>query len=270
MGIIYLTPLANASLRTTFRRCDLRIPVILLALSLAGAVAAQERTDQQVFLDASPYVPALVTGAYDGDTLTITAKLWPGLEWSGSVRVRGVDTPEIAGECDQEKRWAVASRDFVRDLLTDETILLLQIEDDKYGGRVLAFVAYLSEGGDNLLYLHQTLIDGNYGRAYGGGERGDWCDEMLPMPSLMRPALPTGTTTATGTDTSTDDEDDPYADPNHPLTLYDDNRNGRISCAEARAHGIAPVYEQTPDVDGDEPYDFMSDPDGDGVVCEAD
>ena len=46
------------------------------------------------------------------------------------------------------------------------------------------------------------------------------------------------------------------------LAVYDDNGNGRISCAEARAHGIAPVREDHP------AYPYMNDADGDGVVCE--
>ena len=46
------------------------------------------------------------------------------------------------------------------------------------------------------------------------------------------------------------------------LAEWDDNGNGRISCAEARAHGIAPVMRAHP------AYPFMRDGDGDGVVCE--
>ncbi len=46
------------------------------------------------------------------------------------------------------------------------------------------------------------------------------------------------------------------------LRLYDDNGNGRITCAEARAHGIAPVHREHP------AYRYMHDGDGDGVVCE--
>ena len=46
------------------------------------------------------------------------------------------------------------------------------------------------------------------------------------------------------------------------LQLYDNNGNGRITCAEARAHGIAPVRRGHP------AYPFMDDRDGDGVVCE--
>ena len=47
-----------------------------------------------------------------------------------------------------------------------------------------------------------------------------------------------------------------------PLELYDDNGNGRITCAEARRHGIAPVPRSHP------AYRYMRDADGDGVVCE--
>ena len=46
------------------------------------------------------------------------------------------------------------------------------------------------------------------------------------------------------------------------LAMYDDNSNGRISCAEARAHGIAPVRSDHP------AYPYMNDADGDGAVCE--
>ena len=46
------------------------------------------------------------------------------------------------------------------------------------------------------------------------------------------------------------------------LVLYDDNGNGKITCAEARRHGIAPVPRSHP------AYKYMRDGDGDGVVCE--
>ena len=46
------------------------------------------------------------------------------------------------------------------------------------------------------------------------------------------------------------------------LRLYDTNGNGRITCKEARRHGITPVPR------GHLAYPFMYDRDGDGVVCE--
>ncbi len=48
----------------------------------------------------------------------------------------------------------------------------------------------------------------------------------------------------------------------NPLGCYDDNGNGRITCAEARRHGIAPVPRSHP------AYQYMRDGDNDGVVCE--
>ena len=46
------------------------------------------------------------------------------------------------------------------------------------------------------------------------------------------------------------------------VSRYDDNGNGRLSCSEARRHGIVPVRRGHP------AYPFMRDADGDGVVCE--
>ena len=51
-------------------------------------------------------------------------------------------------------------------------------------------------------------------------------------------------------------------DANDALRRYDDNRNERISCKEARRHAIAPVHRSHP------AYRYMRDGDGDGVVCE--
>ena len=47
----------------------------------------------------------------------------------------------------------------------------------------------------------------------------------------------------------------------NPLGCYDDNGNGRITCAEARRHGIAAVPRGHP------AYQYMRDGDSDGVVC---
>ena len=46
------------------------------------------------------------------------------------------------------------------------------------------------------------------------------------------------------------------------LARYDDNRNGRITCKEARRHGSAPVPRSH------RTYRYMRDAGGDGVVCE--
>ena len=73
--------------------------------------------------------------------------------------------------------------------------------------------------------------------------------EMVVLAPAQRIDHPTPTSPAAAPDSD-------------PLALYDDNGNGRITCAEARAHGIAPVRRGHP------AYQYMRDADGDGVVCE--
>ena len=53
----------------------------------------------------------------------------------------------------------------------------------------------------------------------------------------------------------------PRTHPASALDRYDDNSNGRITCAEARRHGIAPVHRGHP------AYPYMHDANNDGVVC---
>ena len=76
------------------------------------------------------------------------------------------------------------------------------------------------------------------------------CDstDMEPMACTARPA-PAG------------DRNEAAGD-SHALAMYDDNGNGRITCKEARRHGIAPVRSDHP------AYRYMRDGDGDGMVCE--
>ena len=87
------------------------------------------------------------------------------------------------------------------------------------------------------------------------------CDsiEMVILPPETRES---STATATPTPTpAAGTTSDPGTDVD-ALAMWDDNGNGRITCAEARAHGIAPVHRGHP------AYQYMRDADGDGVVCE--
>ena len=70
---------------------------------------------------------------------------------------------------------------------------------------------------------------------------------------------PGGSTTATTTPTRAAPSTPTPGPDVDALALWDDNGNGRITCAEARAHGIAPVRRGHPD-------QYMRD--ADGVVCE--
>ena len=75
--------------------------------------------------------------------------------------------------------------------------------------------------------------------------------EMVVVPASPQ-MLPTPTSTpGSGSGSNVD-----------ALALYDDNNDGKITCKEARAHGIDPVRSDHP------AYSYMNDADGDGVVCE--
>ena len=113
---------------------------------------------------------AKVINVYDGDTFTVEAYPWPGLEAKASVRVNGVDTPEIRGKCDAEKQKAIEARDFVKSLILGEVVYLENVKHGKYAGRVVADVKL--EGGGSLA---QKIIDRGLGREYHGGRREGWC-----------------------------------------------------------------------------------------------
>jgi len=112
--------------------------------------------------------------AYDGDTIYIQMPGLPDPISRMSVRVAGLDAPEIRGACDAEKSAAAAARDRVRALLdqavqTNTPVQFCNPGWGRYGGRVVAWVAV----GD--VWLHELLIREGHARPYDGGERGGWC-----------------------------------------------------------------------------------------------
>ena len=109
---------------------------------------------------------------YDGDTCYVIAPSLPESLQKMSVRVLGIDTPEIRGGCDKEKALAKQGRVVAnREFRAAKLIEFRDLKWDKYGGRVLSNV-YL----DGELYA-QKLIDSGLARAYDGGTKKGWCDD---------------------------------------------------------------------------------------------
>jgi len=115
-------------------------------------------------------VSAKVVKVYDGDTFTVEAFPWPGITAKASVRVDGVDTPEIRGKCEAEKRKAREARDFVKDLILGKIVFLNNVKHGKYAGRVVASVVLNSRE-----KLEDKIISQGLGREYHGGTREGWC-----------------------------------------------------------------------------------------------
>ncbi len=140
-------------------RCLPTVVALIVAFAPTAAVGA----------DPIPGpVNARVVSVYDGDTLTVDAEPWPGLTARTSVRVAGVDTPEIRGKCQSEKDLAVRARDFVR-ATVGAHVQLTDVRLGKYAGRVVADVWV------NEQKLSDLLIAENLGRPYHGGRREGWC-----------------------------------------------------------------------------------------------
>jgi endonuclease YncB( thermonuclease family) len=115
-----------------------------------------------------PITGGQVIKVYDADTITIASKLPYDSSplYRLSVRLNGIDTPEIKGKdiSDEEKDSAKIARDFVSNLLLNKYIRLENVESEKYG-RILADV-YL----DNV-HVNALLIKERYAVRYDGGTK---------------------------------------------------------------------------------------------------
>lgn len=120
-----------------------------------------------------------VENVYDGDTIKI---IYPGLPpelGKLSVRFRGVDTPEIKGKCDSEKKKAISAKNFTKKTIEKHgnNVLLENMSWDKYGGRLLADVYVIEKTtvGYKKVNLSDLLIKNGHGRKYDGKQRYGWC-----------------------------------------------------------------------------------------------
>lgn len=128
-------------------------------------------SDQILWTDTVPFIFPISEGqvikVYDGDTITIAAYM-PYIHESPlfrfSVRLIGIDTPEIKGHNEDEKQVAKDVRDVLSDELLHRVVRLKNVQTDKYG-RILADV-YLGD-----LHINQWLVDNNYVATYDGGKK---------------------------------------------------------------------------------------------------
>ena len=121
---------------------------------------------------------------YDGDTITVNLNCdIPLFCKKMSIRVNGIDTPEIKGECKKEKLLAKKAKDFVKEKIKRSkyrAISGLELRNCKKGKyfRLVCDVYYknLSES-DFYISLAKKLIEANLAIKYDGGKKTkDWCN----------------------------------------------------------------------------------------------
>lgn len=138
------------------------LPVLLVCGGAAVVRAAEEIPGP---------VDAVVLKVVDGDTVRVSARIWLNQTVETLVRLKGIDTPELKAACPQEKELAAKAKALVIQSLPEgETIQLLEVEPDKYGGRVVARIQ-TPDGRD----LSAVLITAGLAYAYEGGRKTPWC-----------------------------------------------------------------------------------------------
>jgi endonuclease YncB( thermonuclease family) len=114
--------------------------------------------------------PAEVLRVLDGDTFEARVNLWPGLDVTTRVRLRGIDAPELKARCSEERDMAEAARDMLRTILAHGGVRIADVTLDKYGGRVVADASTAVRPDVSSALLEKGLV-----RRYSGGRREGWC-----------------------------------------------------------------------------------------------
>jgi endonuclease YncB( thermonuclease family) len=140
--------------------------------------------DQVTYDIAEKFVPPISYGkvvkVYDGDTITVATPLdyTRAPIYHFSVRLRGIDSPEIRGKTPEEREVATKARDALAAKVLNQMVFLQNIDTEKYG-RVLADV-YLevSGSGSSETAKKQSIsgwmLENHYAVAYNGGTKAAW------------------------------------------------------------------------------------------------
>ena len=144
-----------------------------------GASTAASATHIPDWKSTVPFVPPVNGGhvikVYDGDTITIASKLpftnhHKDTMWRFSVRLNGIDCPEIKGKSESEKNVAQIAKKTLSDLILNKKVELKDVQLEKYG-RLLATVVY------NKRNINDWMVEQRLAVKYDGGTKecpDDW------------------------------------------------------------------------------------------------
>jgi micrococcal nuclease len=139
---------------------------ILIFLCLLSVVEAKKKskTYGDVIVDK-------VVSVYDGDTFRVNIKSYPDIVGKRiSIRLNGVDTPEIRGKCKEEKQLAKKAKSVVKTRLKRaKKIELRNMQRGKYF-RIVADVYVDGKSLANILLEKKLAV-----RYSGGTKIKDWC-----------------------------------------------------------------------------------------------
>ena len=110
---------------------------------------------------------ARFTKIYDGDTLKA---IFPfnGVLYKWTCRLTNLDTPEIRTKSKKEKELAIKARDYLRNIVLGQKLMVECHEFDKYGRLLITIYDQNSEN------VSEILIKNGFGRSYDGGHKKKW------------------------------------------------------------------------------------------------
>jgi micrococcal nuclease len=140
---------------------------LILVLLLLVSVTSQAKS-----INYGTATVSEVTSIYDADTFRATIDGWPAIIGERiSIRVNGVDTPEMRGKCKEEKDLARKAKQHTVNLLrSSTTIKLKNLKRGKYF-RIVADVYADNQS------LSESLINAGLGIPYFGKTKTrSWCN----------------------------------------------------------------------------------------------
>lgn len=147
----------------------------LVDRSIHRSIPKHQYNNIPVYTDTVPFVAPVTEGhvvkVYDGDTITIASKLpySDSLLYRFSVRLHGIDTPEMKTKDQDEKIIATKARDRVHGLVFGKLVELKDVQTEKYG-RLLARVYITTDKGERLC-INDILIQERLAVKYDGGTK---------------------------------------------------------------------------------------------------
>jgi hypothetical protein len=136
------------------------------AVVVKAAIIPENTEWKDTTLFLPPITEGRVIKVYDGDTITIAAKL-PYDDsplYRFSVRLSGIDAPEIRGKDEDEKLAAQNAKHALENLILHKMVTLKNKTTEKYG-RILADI-YCED-----LHVNDWLLKNHYAIPYDGGTK---------------------------------------------------------------------------------------------------
>ncbi len=106
----------------------------------------------------------------DGDSFIARIEIWPKTEITATIRLAGIDTPELRGKCTKETELAQKAKTFTREWLTTAPLSLTNIKQGKYANRYIATVNRFNDTQD----LSDALLINKLAQPYPSPK--SWCE----------------------------------------------------------------------------------------------